>query len=93
MEQAQTCKLLECNLHSEQKLLALVWKVLIMILTTEHLLVKKKFYTESQGLFLIKTGSTSLSKIFKYAQHIAECLVRRYPFNVDNVNVVGCAFR
>ena len=42
--------------YAVKKLLALVWKVLIMILTTEYLLVKK-FYTESQGLFLIRQAA------------------------------------
>ena len=47
--------------YAVKKLLALVWKVLIMILTTEYLLVKKILYRKSR-LVAYKTGSTFLSK-------------------------------
>ena len=53
---------------------------------------KKKFYTESQGLFLIRLAALQVKNL-KDAQHFAECLVRHYPFDVDNVNATGSAFR
>ena len=54
----------------------------------------KKFYTESQGLLLIRQAALPYVKhLLKDAQLFAECLVRHYPFNVDNVNVTWSAFR